>query len=122
MPKGSLELNESTKPGSNSSSDGRHPDLPMSGTPRTGSFLNVLAERAVVAQRVTCERRAEEETGDYWWLLVQTAGSGARVARASRRLRLRPGRGGRPRPPRRGASRSNGQSRVRGRRVEDADA
>jgi hypothetical protein len=30
--------------------------LPMSGTPRTGSFLNVLAERAVVAQRVTCER------------------------------------------------------------------
>ena len=32
-----------------------------------------------------------------------------------------PGDGGRPRPPRRGAHRSNGQSRVRGRRVEDAD-
>jgi hypothetical protein len=42
--------------GSNLSSDGRHPDLPMSGSPRTGSFLNILAERAVVAQGVTCER------------------------------------------------------------------
>src|SRR6266511_3838920 len=63
----------------------------------------------------------EEETGGCWWLLVETAGSGARAVPTSRRLRLRPGCGGRPRPPRRGTHRSNGQSRVRGRGVADAD-
>ena len=40
---------ESTKPGSNSSSDGRHPDLPMSGTPRTG--LSSTSSRNVRSSR-----------------------------------------------------------------------
>src|SRR5574342_1160470 len=94
----------------------------MIGAAGTGSCPQL--PRGTSGRRATCNLRTdeeEEEIGGYWWLLVETAGSGARAARASRRLRLRPGCGRRPRLPRRGARRSNGQSRVRGRRVDHTD-
>ena len=85
-----------------------------------GALVSASLLLAFILQRRDARRAPHGAAGDCW-RLFETAGSSARAARASRRIRLRPGGDGRPRPSRRRAHRSSGPSRIRRRRVEDAD-